>query len=317
MDILSEVEALLGKAAEVDHRGWATFWCPFHQDAQRAGRGGRPNLGVNLQEGYWKCLRCGASGRTIDALRKQLGDPTPPRRMTPAILPASPLKIERLLEALAECRTQLPGSPADAYLLSRGLGAYARLTYNLGFGVAFPQVHLDTFQAARDSRLIGPEGAWLWAGGVIYADPPMRPSLIQVRHLRADAPKKYQTWGRYQQPCGAWRIRENTRTLLVVEGLFDMLVAAQHLHDRRLEHSVVPIYTGGATPSRRQLDWFRARGASHEFILIPDSDDAGDAWTRLILHALRRGHGHPRVERTPRKLDPDEAILAGWWPKGL
>jgi hypothetical protein len=56
-DILSAAEELLGPAVRVEtHRGWATFWCPFHGDKDRAGKGGKPNFGVNLTEGYWKCL---------------------------------------------------------------------------------------------------------------------------------------------------------------------------------------------------------------------------------------------------------------------
>ena len=73
-DILSAAEEILGPAVRVErHRDWAIFWCPFHGDEDRAGQGGHPNFGVHLVEGYWKCLRCGASGGSLNALRQKLG----------------------------------------------------------------------------------------------------------------------------------------------------------------------------------------------------------------------------------------------------
>ena len=51
-NILSAAEEILGTAVRVeDHRNWAIFWCPFHNDASREGEGGQPNFGVNLQSG--------------------------------------------------------------------------------------------------------------------------------------------------------------------------------------------------------------------------------------------------------------------------
>ena len=51
-DILSAAEEILGPAVRVErHRDWAIFWCPFHCDEDRAGRGGQPNFGVHLVKG--------------------------------------------------------------------------------------------------------------------------------------------------------------------------------------------------------------------------------------------------------------------------
>ena len=73
-NILSAAEEILGQAVRVErHRDWAIFWCPFHNDASREGEGGHPNFGVNLVNGYWKCLRCGATGGSLNALRIKLG----------------------------------------------------------------------------------------------------------------------------------------------------------------------------------------------------------------------------------------------------
>ena len=82
-NILSAAEEILGTAVRVeDHRNWAIFWCPFHNDASREGEGGQPNFGVNLQSGYWKCLRCGASGGSLQDIAPTLlalmGLPKPP-----------------------------------------------------------------------------------------------------------------------------------------------------------------------------------------------------------------------------------------------
>ena len=43
IDILSAAEEILGPAVRVErHRDWAVFWCPFHNDSDRAGYGGQP-----------------------------------------------------------------------------------------------------------------------------------------------------------------------------------------------------------------------------------------------------------------------------------
>jgi hypothetical protein len=163
--------------------------------------------------------------------------------------------------------------------------------------------------------LIAQDGRWLWAGGVIYADPLTRPVTIQVRHLRQDADKKYQTWGRLSQPLGSWRVTAATQIAIIVEGLFDMLVFAQALHDRQLE-AIVPVFTGGAAVSWSMRSWFEEHNQIG-YLLVPDPDDAGKAWAKIIRAAIRRGKGVSHTVHTPKKLDPDEAILQGWWPEGL
>lgn len=73
-DILEQAEELLGKAVKVEStRSWGIFWCPFHNDLARAGNGGHANFGVHLEHGYWACLRCGAKGGSLNALRQKLG----------------------------------------------------------------------------------------------------------------------------------------------------------------------------------------------------------------------------------------------------
>jgi hypothetical protein len=94
-----------------------------------------------------------------------------------------------------------------------------------------------------------------------------------------------------------------------------MLAFAQALHDRGLDEQVLPVYTGGASPARRMLDWFST--SPYEYLLVPDADSAGKTWTQKVSRAIRRGDGSVVATRTPGVLDPDEALLAGWWPIGL
>src|SRR5664280_2431683 len=74
IDILAEATNLLGPPVITsDHRGWVHWWCPFHPLSSRAGHCGHPNFGVNLEIGYYKCLRCGASGPSLSHLSYKLG----------------------------------------------------------------------------------------------------------------------------------------------------------------------------------------------------------------------------------------------------
>ena len=219
-DILNEAQEILGQAVRIEeHRGWAIFWCPFHDDNARAGRGGRPNFGVNIhsEKGFWKCLRCGEAGPSLTSLRRKMGTPRPQKPVTPYRTTRSP--VNGLDEALAEARAALLRSPAWDYLQSRNIRPYTALTYGLGYGLPTPKVHRDTVETARNSRLVAQDGHWLWAGGVVYADPLTHPVTIQVRHLRKRTDKKYQTWGRLTQPLGAWRMKASTQIVIVVEGM--------------------------------------------------------------------------------------------------
>jgi len=116
-NILSSAEEILGTAVRVErHRDWAIFWCPFHNDASREGQGGHPNFGVNLASGYWKCLRCGATGGSLNALRKKLGqDWKPPVSETQPTRPSRPpTQVGMLDEAVLEARSVVQRSPSSA-----------------------------------------------------------------------------------------------------------------------------------------------------------------------------------------------------------
>ena len=227
---------------------------------------------------------------------------------------------------MAEARADVQRSPAWGYLAERGLRPYTSLVYGLGYGQPLPTVHPEVIQAANQSLMLRRDGTWLWAGGVVYADPPTHPTVLNVRYIPAEqlpkgtrsfTPKKnHKTWGRRVQPLGAWRITGRTRTLVVLEGLFDMLVTAQKLHELGRETDTVAIYTNGASPSAKMLDWF-SRHNRYEYILIRDPDKAGQEWEESVSAAIRHGGAPIHCLCPPDTLDPDEAILSGWWPSAI
>jgi DNA primase len=328
-DLLSAAEALLGQAVKVEtHRDWAIFWCPFHGDQQRAGQGGHANFGVHLVKGYWKCLRCGATGGSLKSLARKLGtDWKPPEADTTRRKPARlPTQVDCLDDAMSDARAHLHHSPAMPYLRSRGVSAYTALVYGLGYGNPLPAVKKDVIRAAHQSIMICRDGKWLWAGSVVYADPPIRPTVINARYIpKVQLPpgtrnftpsENHRTWGNRIQPLGAWRIQSTTRHIIVLEGLFDMLVAAQKIHELGLDDTVSAVYTNGASPAYRMLAWFHEHG-QYRYTLIHDPDKAGREWSETVSGAIRYATPDVRIVSTPGTRDPDEAILGGWWPELL
>jgi len=328
-DIVQQAEELLGKAVKVEmHRDWAIFWCPFHNDSAREGKSGHANFGVHLEKGYWSCLRCGAKGGSLNSLRKKLGKEGKPMQVatTPYRHDAQPTQTTALDEALAEARAHVQSSPAWKYLAERGLSPYTALVYGMGYGIPKPAVSRATLNAAYQSRLVMAKGIWLWAGAVVYADPPIQPTVINVRYLadeklppglRPFAPEKnHRTWGNRVRPLGAWRIGPKTKMLVVLEGLFDMLVMAQALKERGLDREVIAVYTNGSCPSARMLEWF-SQNSQYAYLLVRDPDDAGAQWTAHLAKAIHDGGGNVNLSTPPDTLDPDEAILSGWWPDHL
>ncbi|MBN1666418.1 MAG: hypothetical protein JW862_05000 [Anaerolineales bacterium] len=317
INILSEAIQILGPPVKIEeHRGWAIWWCPFHQDAARSGKSKRPNFGVNFtpEGGYWKCLRCGAHGPNLKKLRQQLGVYQPPAVVT-EVVQAQP-QVAQLDEALIEARAALRQSKAWTYLTAeRKVLPQTILMYGLGYGLSRPQVHLETLKAAQYSRLVSRKGWWLWAQGVVYAEPLSSPSAIQVRHRREGARNKYQTWGRQLVPYGSWRIADQTDTLVSVEGMLDMLIFAQALEERSISPAALPLYTGGSSPSHQILAWYQENASRYRHILVPDPDEAGWSWMDAISAALTQGGDQDyEIYFPPENLDPDEAILKGWWP---
>jgi hypothetical protein len=114
--------------------------------------------------------------------------------------------------------------------------------------------------------------------------------------------KNHKTWGNRVQPLGCWRIKPTTRTIIVVEGLFDMLITAQKIRQQGRDTDTVAVYTNGASPAAK---------------ILRDPDEAGREWATKLLAAIRKGGANVRALRPPDSLDPDEAILRGWWNVGI
>ena len=229
-------------------------------------------------------------------------------------------------EAMSEARSVVQRSPAWAYLAERGVLPYTALVYGLGYGIPKPCVHNDIFEAAKQSMMVRHDGTWLWAGGVVYADPPSQPSVMNVRYIpeeqlpkdtrKFQPEKNHKTWGNRIQPLGSWRITCTTQTLVVLEGLFDLLITAQKIHLLGRETDTVAVYTNGASPAAKVLNWFN-RHSEFEYVLLRDPDKAGQEWATTVSASIRHGGGKVRTLRPPDQLDPDEAILSGWWPSGI
>jgi hypothetical protein len=64
------------------------------------------------------------------------------------------------------------------------------------------------------------------------------------------------------------------------------------------------------------LAWFREHN-QYEYVLLSDPDKAGDEWTGNLTDAIQKGGAGVQSLRPPAPLDPDEAILRGWWPSIL
>ncbi|HEY57642.1 MAG TPA: toprim domain-containing protein [Anaerolineae bacterium] len=215
-----------------------------------------------------------------------------------------------LAEAVAAARANFRGSPAEQYLtVKRRIRPIVASMYGVGYGLPFPPVSQAVLKAAQAHRLATDKGWWIWAGGLVYAEPPLEPQMIQVRHLRDKAYSKYQTWGRLNRPAGAWRVGPNTQALVVVEGMIDMLALAQVFHDHNLGNKIIPLYLAGSG-STRAYEWLRETAERRHLFLIPDADEGGKDW----LTNLRRHGVKGEVFFPPDGLDPDEAVLDGWWP---
>ncbi len=289
-----------------------------------------PNFGVNIDEGLWNCLRCGKKGGSIRSLYLALGENFSPRGTdySPTFVKKRPARaavseVDRLDEAIADTRTHVISSPAMKYLHSRGITPYTALLYGLGYGRKIHYVSKSVQEAAIQSALVHAHYYSLyWAGSVVYADPPFQPNVLNVRYLPDEVlppkarpfkiRKNHRTWGDRLVPLGAWRIKPQTKTIIVVEGLFDMLAGAQataHLYPE-----VVVVYTNGANPSFQITKWFEEHPGYH-YLLIPDPDKAGIDWQEQVSRAIHAGGGYWDSFSVPQGFsDPDEAFLAGWLP---
>jgi DNA primase len=326
-EVLEEARKILKtNEVSVNKKGWATFWCPAHPDEAQGGTTGSPNFGIDLNTGRYNCFRCGFKGGSLYSLAKKIGSDYKPKnaefvKKRPKRDVADGHSIADITEALADAQSRLLNSPAMSYLRHRGVTPYTAMVYGLGYGVGAPVVSKPTIDAGWKLSLIH-QREWLWSESVVYADPIIDPIVLNVRYLPPEYMRHgrgfelgkhpHRTWGERIAPLGAWRITERTQAILVVEGLFDMLVGAQFLEQRRLFPDIVCVYTNGASPACEIVDWFAEN--DYDYFLIQDMDKAGDAWTATLTEVMKeKGHRYTLIY-PPEGKDPDEAFLDGWWP---
>jgi Toprim-like len=155
----------------------------------------------------------------------------------------------------------------------------------------------------------------------VYADPPTHPTVVNVRYIpeeqlpkgtRTFKPEKnHKMWGNRIQPLGSWRIRPTTHTIIVVEGLFDMLITAQKIHELGRDADTLAVYTNGSSPSAKVLQWFTEH-KQYDYLLIRDPDDAGKEWSKTVSAAILYGGAKVRKLRTPNKLALAVCVQDGW-----
>lgn len=325
--ILADVRKILGPEIKITKRGWAIYWCPSHPDESQGGTTGEPNFGVDLSTGRYNCFRCGFKGGSLKSLAAAVGADYAPKqaefiKRRPKRDISSGYDLTHISEAIADAQGRLLKSPVMTYLRHRGVTPYTAMVYGLGYAVGAPNISRDTAKAGYELGLITRGGIWLWAESVMYADPVTSPKVLNVRYLPNEYlkyPREFQlgkhphrTWGERTAPLGAWRITPKTRALIVVEGLFDMLIGAQCLDERRLHPEYACVYTNGASPSYEILDWFAEH--NYEYFLIRDMDKAGSDWAQMLTTAMKEKNRRYTVLFPPNTMDPDEAFLSGWWP---
>ncbi|WP_322508045.1 toprim domain-containing protein [Anaerolinea sp.] len=296
--VLDALVSLLGEPVKVDHRGWATWYCPFHNDT------GRPNFGAHIYDGYWKCFSCGEQGGSVASLSKRLG------KKVSGLLPHYEIKkpekpkINLVQEAFR--LTQRNFSPqATAYLRRRGILMEFAHFMGLGYGFHEPPADLadGIIEEAKSLHLINEQGYWMWGHAILIGEPPTHPEFIQARFLSDNKKFRFLSWGEKIHPLGWWMIENfNPSLVYIVEGMFDMLALNQVFW--RIGFKAVCLATGGASPSAQILEHIGILAKNRQIVLVPDQDEAGDKWTQFILLEAPKA----RVIAPPEGLDPDEAI---------
>ena len=268
--ILEEARKILKtNELRINKKGWAEFWCPAHPDEQRGGTTGVPNFAIDLNTGRYNCFRCGFKGGSLYSLAKKLGATYRPKQAEfivkrPKREINGGVTVANISEALADAQSRILSSSAMSYLKHRGVTPYTAMMYVLEYGIGSPVVSHATTDTGYKLGLVY-RREWLWSESVVYAEPVTDPAVLNVRYLPPEYMRRgrgfelskhpHRTWGDRLAPLGAWRITERTQAVMVVEGLFDMLVGAQFLDQRRavLRERIqqpLPLFDHAAEPGK-------------------------------------------------------------------
>jgi DNA primase len=275
--------------------------CIFHAD------GGRPNLHIYADSQSWRCYRCGIGGdvvafvmhaedvgfrEAVDHLTGGRAVPVRPvPRSAPALPPAPRVLEGRTAEELAVLQattsfyhSNLLAEPrALDYLAQRGISPATARQYRLGYAagdqlLAFlhwqrlplgAALHLGLLTRAGHEfmadRLVIPElcaGRPMWLIGRALAE-----------DLANDVPKYLGLPG--AKPLLGWNQSRGSATVVVVEGVFDVLAV------RQWGYPVVGLLGTNVRPD--QVDQLRAFSRAY---LVLDTDDAGFEATLALYDAI-------------------------------
>ena len=220
------------------------------------------------------------------------------------------LPFTLLEEAIAFTRANFRGSPAEMFLCEQGIVPKTAAMYGVGYGLPYPPVSQQILKIAQTYGLSSRGGWWRWAGGVVYADPPLEPRIVYVRHLREGMRSSEQIWGTVERPAGTWRIGSKTQLLVLVRSLVDMLAVAQVLYQRGIGNAVVPLFLVNSD-NTEATSWLRK--ASQGLFILPSTTGSEDvSWVSMFkIHDVRGTMFWP-----PEGKSLKEALLTGWWPFG-
>lgn len=232
--------------------------CPFHSDRT-------PSLTINDAKGFYHCFGCGAHGDALDAARElqglslidaaeMLAGGSLPSAMPARQFPPSPANDRDTVEdARAIWRGSVPaqGTPAQAYLVSRGLHLpipptirFAKLRYG---GRGEPTPCLVALVTSPDNQLSGIQRTYLAADG----------------RGKADIPAAKRSLGRIMG--GAIRLGPVASEVVVAEGLEDALSLQQEL-------GAVAWAAGGAS----MLPGMEFPSSVKSVVIGRDNDSAGE-----------------------------------------
>ena len=270
--------------------------CPFHDDHN-------PSLTVDLTYARFRCWACGAQGDVIDyvQLREEidftqalrylaalfgreldLTAPLPPPRPKPAPRVLSEPERRAITVAADYYARALHDAPhARRYLTARGVVPRPRL--GIGFGRpglrrALARHGVPEAAACAVGLLSTERHHELFAGRIIVPDRDRAgaPSWLTARVLPAKPPRRplYRSLSVPKPLLGLRLLPAGTRTVLVVEGVFDWLVA--------LTLGMPAIATLGP-PSDAAVEQLRP---FRRVLLALDADTAGERTTSELLKAL-------------------------------
>jgi DNA primase len=273
-----EVERLLYTLGENEKRGdWINFHCPEH-------KGSRLNFGVNLKQGFYKCLGCGVRG-SLDSLLDLLK--TGSYESTTRTLKRSEKATGRqrkVLESEEWCRG------LDPVYRAKGVTGDLARSYLLGRGVdpSSVQVYLHNDLAGRVVFLFERKGKPVYYVARAFA--PIEPKVKN--------PTKGEGWCGKQQVMWNEDSFNDSTTVVITEGIFDAL-----LSDGALPNHVSTCLLGKDLSSEQT---FILKGAGVRSVLIFLDSDAQDNAYELCARFYQSGYEAKVVvwEYADKEKDP-------------